>query len=331
MQNKLKRFGIVLGITAFIGINALPIATAATPPPNTGQALEIAPPLVYLNVNPGQKTTAQILIRDVSNSPLNVTGQVNDFVATGETGTPKVILDNNTNDPYSMKAWVAPIPTLQLVPKQIKTLTITINVPSDASPGGHYGVVRFTGTAPSINGTNGVTLSASIGALMLLTVSGNIHHSLTVKEFSVNHGGKTSSIFQSGPLNFVERITNSGNVHEQPTGQITVKDMFGRKLATLPVNQPPGNVLPGSTRKFSQKLDKSVIGSKHLFGRYTANLSMTYGTATKQNLTATTTFWVIPLKTIAIVIIGLVALFFILRFAIRRYNQAVLNRANRRR
>src|SRR4051812_29010594 len=169
MQNKLKRFGILLGLTAFIGINALPIATAATPPANTGQALEIAPPLVYLNVNPGQKTTAQILIRDVSNSPLNVTGQVNDFVATGETGTPKVILDNNTNDPYSMKAWVAPIPTLQLVPKQIKTLTISINVPSNASPGGHYGVVRFTGTAPSINGGNGVTLSASIGALMLLT------------------------------------------------------------------------------------------------------------------------------------------------------------------
>lgn len=332
MHKIINRITFSLAALLIAGTSLLPAAAAkaATAPAvnNSGQALEIAPPLIYLNVSPGQKAQTQILLRDVSNVPLTVTSTVNDFVADGETGTPKVLLSQTANNPYSVQGWVEPLPALQLVPKQIKTLPVTLNIPANASPGGHYGVIRFTASAPSVNGGNGVSLSASIGALMLLTVSGKITEQLSVKEFSVSHDGKTGTLFSSAPLVFTERLTNSGNVHVQPAGLVTIKDMFGRKLATLPVNQPPGNILPSSTRKFSQTLDKTVIGSKHLFGRYTATLNLTYGT-NKKTLTATTSFWVIPLKTVAIVIIVLIALFFGLRYGIRRYNRAVVQRANK--
>lgn len=306
----------------------MPSVLAATAPAtNSGQALEIAPPLTYLNVDPGKTYTAKILIRDVSNTDLVVTGQANDFVAEGESGSPKVILDNTVPDPYSMKDWVAPIAAQTLKSKQIETQVITIHVPANASPGGHYGVIRFTGTAPSLSGA-GVSLSASIGALFLLTVSGKITNQLSVAEFSVNKAGKTGHLFQSGPLNFVERIKNTGNVHEQPIGLVTITDMFGRKLATLAVNEPPGNILPDSTRKFDQDLNASVIGHKHLFGRYTAKLALTYGTD-KKTLTASLSFWVIPYKLVAIVIAALIAGFFALRYGIKRYNRYILERSGR--
>ncbi|HXY17902.1 MAG TPA: hypothetical protein VEH48_00585, partial [Candidatus Nitrosopolaris sp.] len=147
--------------------------------------------------------------------------------------------------------------------------------------------------------------------------------------FSVNHGGKTGSFFQSAPLNFVERLKNNGNVHLQPTGQVTITDMFGRKLATLPVNVPPGNILPASIREFSQALDKSVIGNKKLFGHYTAKMSVTYGTD-KKALNSSLGFWVIPFKLVAGVIIVLIAGFFAIRYAIRRYNRYILEQANKR-
>lgn len=315
---------VVLG-SGTIAPAALAATTPATTPASGGQALEIAPPLTYLSVNPGQTVTSKILIRDVANTDLIVTGQANDFVASGENGTPKVILDNTTPDPYSMKDWVAPISSLTLKSKQIVTLTVTLHVPANASPGGHYGVIRFTGTPPSLNGT-GVSLSASIGSLFLVTVSGKITDNLSVQEFSVNKAGKTGTLFQSGPLNFVERLNDSGNVHEEPAGLVTITDMFGRKLATLPVNQNSSNILPGSIRKFSENLDSSVIGNKHLFGRYTAKLSLTYGTS-KKTLADTMSFWVIPYKLVAIIIVILIALFFALRYALRRYNRYVINRS----
>jgi hypothetical protein len=300
---------------------------AATNPANNGQALEIAPPVIYLNVSPGQTINTQILIRDISSGTLLVTGQVNDFVASGQDGTPKVLLDNDANNPYGLKTWVAPLPKLLLIPREIKSLPVTIHVPADASPGGHYGVVRFTASAPSLEGS-GVSLSASLGSLLLLTVSGNITQSLTTQQFTVSKNGKAGSVFQSGPLSFDETLKNNGNVHVQPVGQVIITDMFGKKFAAVNVNSPPGNILPGSTRKFTQALDRAVIGNKRMFGRYTAKMQVTYGTD-KKILTASTTFWVIPYQLIAFVILGIIAAFFILRFALRRYNRYIRNQTTK--
>jgi hypothetical protein len=321
---------ITMVITLWSAAPAAVFAQAKTtpPPPNYGQALEIAPPVIYLTVNPGQTVKTQIFLRDISSGELIVTGEANDFTASGEDGTPKLILDKDEgNNPYSMKSWVVAPAELRLVPREVKTMAITINVPKSASPGGHYGIIRFTATPPSLK-SSGVSLSTSLGALMLVTVNGAVSEKLTVTDFSVkDKNNKTGSVFQSGPLTFVERIKNEGNIHEQPVGQVTIKDMFGRKVANVNINLPPRNILPASTRRFEQPLDKSVIGNKRLFGKYTANLAVTYG-KNKQTTSSTLSFWVIPYRLIAIIIVALVAGFFILRYALRRYNRYIIGGAS---
>jgi hypothetical protein len=342
INNKLHNY--VLGLTTLVlcWLSLAPAALAATAPPKAqpappanpayGQALEIAPPVIYLTVDPGQTVKTQIFLRDISSGDLIVTGQANDFTAAGEDGTPKILLDNKdqNNNPYSMKNWVAPPASLRLVPKEVKTMSITVNVPKDASPGGHYGIIRFTATPPSLK-SSGVSLSTSLGALMLVSVNGNITEKMTVQELSAkNSEGKTGKLFQSGPLTFIERLKNEGNIHEQPVGQVVITDMFGKKVASLNVNLPPRNILPQTIRKFEQPLDKSVIGNKKLFGRYNAKLTITYG-KNKQTLNSSLTFWVIPYKLVAIVVLALIAGFFALRFALKRYNQYVIKQSGRRR
>jgi len=110
---------------------------------------------------------------------------------------------------------------------------------------------------------------------------------------------------------------------------VGITDMFGRKLAAVNVNTPPGNVLPQSTRTFKQALDKAVIGNKRLFGRYKATLKTTYG-SDKKVITSTVVFWIIPYRLVAAVILALVSLFFLLRFLIRRYNRRILAQAQKR-
>jgi hypothetical protein len=327
---------LLVSIWAAIPTAALAATAAPAPPvkapanPTYGQALEIAPPVIYLNVSPGQVTKTQILLRDISSGELIVTGEADDFTAAGEDGTPKLLLGNEAaNNPYSMKTWVAPPATLRLVPKEVKTMSVTVNVPKDASPGGHYGIIRFTATPPSLK-NSGVSLSTSLGALMLVTVSGPVTEKLSISGFSVNKDNKSQKVFQSGPVSFTERIKNEGNVHEQPTGQVVITDMFGRKFASVNVNLPPRNILPASTRKFDQPLDKSVIGNKRLFGKYTAKMTITYG-KNKQTQTSSLNFWVIPYRLVAIVIIALIAGFFLIRFAIKRYNKYIIGQSSRRR
>lgn len=333
MRDKLaKKLALItLAATSLIVLTGLPttVLAATSSSQDAGQALEIAPPIITLKVNPGQVVKTTIQLRDVSKAKLLVTNQVNDFVAAGEDGTPKILMGEDNGNPFSLKNWVAPISPLTLSPQQIKKIPVTINVPKSASPGGHYGVIRFTGTAPNLSdsGASKVGLSASLGALVLLTVNGKLKHDLAVQEFSVNNGGKAGSFFQSTPLNFVVRLKNNGNVQEEPTGQIVITDMFGHTTAGVNVNNPPRNVLPDSIRKFDIKLDKSVLGTKRLFGRYTAKLHLNYGQNGSKTLDTTLTFWIIPWKLIASIIVGLIILFFLLRWLLKGYKRRIISQA----
>lgn len=331
----MNRLTTILHTTAILGVAVIAVVVVATQqinaqtPAAPGQALEIAPPVLNLTADPGQSIQANISIRDVSTSPLVVTSEVNDFTANGEDGTPKLLLGEDETSPYSLKTWVAPIPQLSLKPRQIESLPVTIRVPANAAPGGYYAVVRFTASAPELEGT-GVALSASLGTLILLRVNGDAKESISVEEFGVSKDGTKGSLFDAAPIDFVIRLRNEGTVHLQPVGKIAVKDMFGNKIANVNVNLNQNNVLPGSVRRFDAPLDKAVIGDRWLFGRYTADLTATYG-SDKSTVTSQTVFWIIPYKLIAGIILGLVLLFFILRLAIRRYNERLLGQTRGRR
>lgn len=317
---------------AFSSVISLLSIPAFAAPAGPGQALEIAPPVLSLKADPGETIKTTISLRDVSTSPLVVRNQINDFVARGEDGTPKILLDDSSEtSPYSLKSWVQPLPQFTLKPKEVNKLALTIHVPKTAAPGGYYAVIRFTASPPGLDGS-GVSLSASLGTLVLLRVNGDAKEAMSVAQFSATKNGESNWLFESPPITFVSRIKNDGSTHEQPVGQVAIKDMFGNAVANVNVNLNQSNVLPASIRRFESPLDSSVIGNRILFGRYTADLKMTYGSK-GQTLTASTSFWVIPYRMIAFSLVLLVILFVVLRIALRRYNERLIERtrASRRR
>ena len=321
--------GFILAATSFCLFLNTNIASAETTSSTaSGQALEIAPPVINLTADPGQTITAQISLRDISTSSLIVSNEINDFIAQGETGNPKILLEGDEVSPYSLKGWINPLGSLTLKPKEIRSIPITIKVPADAAPGGYYGVIRFTGTPPDLDGT-GVSLSASLGSLILLRVNGAATENMDLKEFSLNVSNKTGTFFESTPINFVVRLENTGNVHEQPVGKATITDMFNNKIAIVNINLQKRNVLPKSIRKFTETLDSRTIGNKILFGRYKADLTITYGTGSKI-ITDSITFWVIPYRLIALAIAALVGGFLVLRTLIRRYNSHIIKKSQRK-
>lgn len=303
-------------------------STAASPNNAVGQALEIAPPVLNVKGNPGETIETKIMIRDVSTSPLRVTSQINDFTANGEDGTPKILLEQAEPSPYSIISWVSPLEPFTLQPKQLQSLPVTIKIPANAAPGGYYGVIRFTATAPDIT-ESGVSLSASLGTIVLLRVNGDAKEAMNVEEFyTSDSNGRKTSFFEGIPFNFTERVKNTGNVYEQPTGRILITDMFGNVTANVNVNLEQRNVLPTTVRKFSQTFDKAGLGDRFLFGRYTADLTLNYGT--KKTMTEKLTFWVIPYKLIAAILIALILLIVGLRIFLKRYRERVISKTRGR-
>jgi hypothetical protein len=286
-----------------------------------GQGLEISPPLLELNVDPGQTVSFDIHLRNITKGPLVTKGSIDDFVAEGEEGQAKLLVDKNAEpSPYSFKPWVQPISDLNVVPQELKAAKITLKVPNDASPGGHYGVVRFTGIPPELEGT-GVALSASIGTLVLVNVSGDVKKQASIEEFITLGNGKKKSFFESGPINFVERIRNQGTVHVKPVGTIRVTNMFGKEVGVFTVNEKGGNILPNSVRKFEQQL-----GKKYLFGQYKAEANIQYD---GQNISGKLNFWVIPYRLIALALGVLIVLFLLIRLALRRYTRYIVSKVTK--
>jgi hypothetical protein len=291
-----------------------PLATAQS---NQGQGLEISPPLAELKADPGQTVTAKVKVRNVTRETLIVNAEVNDFTAGNEEdGQPRLILEEGEKSPYSVKDWITTISEITLKSEEQKPVTITLQVPQNASPGGHYGVVRFTGTPPGVEGT-GVSLSASIGALVLVNVSGDVQESAKIVELFTAQNGEKRGFFEYGPITLAERIENTGNVHIKPTGTVRVTNMFGQETATFSLNDRGGNILPASIRKFEQQLDKKL-----LFGRYKFQADVVYGSDSKI-LSDSVTFWVIPYKLILMAIAAIIALIFI----IKRYNKHIVKKA----
>lgn len=298
----------------FAVLTVLPLA--AVHAQTAGQGLEISPPLLDLKADPGQTLQTQIRIRNVTKETLVVKAQYEDFVASGEDGQPKILLNPDEKSPYSIKDWLSAPASTTLAPEERKTMDVTIKVPKDAGPGGHYGVVRFTGTPPELADT-GVSLSASVGTLVLVNVSGNVTQSAKIAELFTSQNGKKRNLFEYGPVGITTRVQNTGNIHFQPKGTVQVTNMFGKNVYVGQLNSDNRNVLPGSIRKFEQTMDK-----KMLFGRYTVRADVVYG-SDNQITSQSISFWVIPYKLIAIILLALVLIVVIFR----QYNKFIIRRA----
>lgn len=339
----LKRFyASLLVISQIVVLVAAPVAHAATAATNSGQGIELSPPVIEIKADPGQIVTGEIKLRNITKSDLIAKSKVNDFSAKGEDGQPQISLDDSVTSRFSLKSWIQPIANLRLAPQKIETIKFSINVPRNAEPGGHYGVIRFTAQAPELEGT-GVALSASIGSLILLSVSGDAKEGASIASFKVagittgwekaikGNGGpdvglQDGNFYEYGPVRFTTRVKNEGNVQVKPVGTIDIFNIFGMKVASLKVNDPARNVLPESIRRFDVDWKQ-----RWLIGYFKARANLTYGASNKTLLSSSVGFWVVPYKLLALLLLGLILFVMIFRSILRRYNRHIIAQARKRR
>lgn len=277
--------------------------------PDTAQAADAAStnisisPLTFdLSANPGDTITNEILIRNSGSSPVVIAPEAEDFVAEGEEGQISLTESKST---YSLASWIQlDSSQFTLNGGQQQRVKFVIRVPYNAEPGGHYASV-FGHLSPTLsNATSGSGVGQKIGALVLLNVGGSAKQEAKITQFST-----TKPSYESGPIDFDLRVQNSGSVHVKPMGVIAVTDMFGKKVASITVDQK--NILPGATRHLTAKWTNPPA-----FGKFTATVLTLYGTDNKQ-ITAVTSFWIVPWKTIALWAgVALVVIIFL--YAVRR-------------
>jgi hypothetical protein len=113
--------------------------------------------------------------------------------------------------------------------------------------------------------------------------------------------------YEKGPINLGIFYENTGSVHLNPYGELSITNMFGEEVGFIELE--PWFVLPKSLRTREITWDREL-----LLGRYTvtARINRGYDDIVDE---VTTTFWVLPWK----IVLGIFASIFILVFSIRAF------------
>ncbi len=320
MQMKLptSKYLFLLSISYFLFSHP---ALAADP--SNSLILTLTPPLFQVTQAPGSSWTSSLRLVNSNHYDIVVSVKVQDFHPDGETGN--AVLEDKPQalptDTAHMSGWIETNANSIFI-KQNSTALIpfTIHVPPNADPGGHYAAI-LVGTSPSdIKGGSGAGVGSAVSSLVFLRVPGEVVEKGDIRDFYAN-----DNFVQTTDNSFVLRFENKGNVHLVPQGEIVITNMWGKERGKIAINEKNtfGNVLPNSTRKFQF----SWKGEPNPFevGRYKAVATLAYGGDARQMASRAAYFWVIPLKPVFGILLGLICFGWFISWSIRRYIRKALS------
>jgi len=253
----MKRLKSIIAV-ALVVMSAVISAIAPALPANavSSSSLSIDPRKNY-QIEPGksQNDTLNITNMDSVND-LQLSLRVIDFSFTDNTGTPKLFLDPNApQTTWSLKPYMTVPESVTIPAGSSKSIKIRVSIPKNVGAGSYYSAIIYS--AGSGSGLN-VGLSASGVTLVFVSVPGKVNENLALKQLgvfdlssAVANGGEYKFTSTKQPVNIGYTLKNEGNVTESPAGTITMKYMFGKKIAINDINPVGSLALIGQTRTFT--------------------------------------------------------------------------------
>lgn len=298
-------------------------------------AMTISPPVMDFTLNPGDSVADVVQVYNDEDVPFKIVPElVNFYIKAGDetSGAPEFYPADEVRNGYELAPWITLTGGDEIVgPRERISYPIAIKVPNDAQPGSHFGGVQILAGAPGDDLSGGrIGINRGVTMLIFVRVNGDAHEDISVSRFSGDQG-----VYSHLPVDFHVRLDNAGNTHLRPTGDIFVKDMFGREVATILVNPGPQykTILPGTSRRFDAEWIKKRLADgtgeywqqlKNFgFGKYEATLVLNYGPDNKP-LTATWSFWVIPWMALLTMALALALLIVAARYGIGGYNRMII-------
>lgn len=279
------------------------------------EGLGINPFLIEINGVTGSTINKTIKLTNTTNEPLSFVASINDFVPNGKTGQALFLDSDKESDPqFSLSRWITITrqPDFTIAPHGNTNVDFTIAPPIDAEPGTHYGGILFgrPATTPKESAT---AVQQKVGVIILVKLG------KSQEEVSLTNFATSKKVYQREPVNFTTSLSNDGNVHSKPKGDITIKNTFGKPILQVPVNRDAQFLLPKTQRDFI-----STWMPRFAIGRYTAEEVLYYGSP-KLEIRSTVVFWVLPVKEIILGVLIVLILGIIMYMAVKRYNRYIIN------
>lgn len=272
----------------------------------------VGPGRSEIQLEPGQSFVQEITVTNRLSDNRRFRLEVEDI--TGSTdGSSAVALTGEQEGPYSIRDYISfPEDTFVLDLGERARIPVTISLPPDAEPGGLYGSVLVSTVSEADPDAEAAAprtpIIARVGSLFFVTIEGDQFRE--GETLGINTIGD-ELFYQEGPINFAILFENTGSVHTNPYGELSITNMFGEEVGFIELE--PWFVLPQSLRSREVEWNREF-----LLGRYTvtARINRGYDDIVDE---VTTTFWVIPYTFIGGVFAVLFIVIFLFRFITKNF------------
>lgn len=285
-------------------------------PPQTAEAVTVGPSKIEASADPGDTIEGQYYLRNEESEPKTYYSSVQKFT---EQGSIKKFLDS----PTLLSEWILIPESIYLEPGEDKQFPFSFEVPENAPPGGHFGVIWWGTTPPNATSSEQVSITTRAGSLVYVNISGDVRQTAKIQDFRFD-----KKIAESLPIEIMLDIKNTGTVYIQPSGTVEITSILGNIRASLPINEKKVQVLPGSTKDISVELADDTW----YWGPYRADVSFRYGADDNGQfkvVNESKTFWVFGIASTSIIAFIIIFLFVGLPFIIRRYNKWIIDKSQK--
>ena len=321
-----NKIGAALAVAVlFVGVFANIKASAQA----SDFSLQVSPSPLVTTLKPGTETTLELKIRNGGTGTEDLRIEPRKFTVDKNSGQVTV----SDTEPSEIAPWIKfGASRFTIKPGEWYTQTVKIALPKNT--GFSYSLALIISRANNPQSTeSGRLIKGSVAVFTLINVDRpGATRKMDVTEFSSNAG-----IYEYLPAKLNIRFENTGNTIAQPYGNIFIQrgSKDGEPLATLPVNDKRGYILPGTERlletNWSQGFPSYQISmdangnekksetwewsqlSNFRIGQYTAKLVAVYNDGQRDiPIEKEVTFWVIPWK----ILLGFLVVILILGFGI---------------
>ncbi len=268
----------------------------------------VGPGRAEVFIKPGETVVQEITVTNRISSDRTFKLEVEDITGSKD-GSSAVSLMGDDRGPYSIRDYISfPEDEFTLDLGERARIPVIITVPADAEPGGYYGSVLVSTVQNSQSeagaGAPRSPVIARVGSLVFLRVAGEVTEEGQLIDFSTINQKK---VYESGPVEFAILSENTGSVHLNPYGEISVRNMFGEEVGFVELE--PWFVLPSSLRSREVTWDREF-----LLGRYnaTARINRGYNDVVDE---ISYSFWVLPWRIVG----GLFVILFVIIFSVRAF------------
>jgi hypothetical protein len=312
--------------------------------PASDFSLQVSPSPLVATVKPGQTENLELKVRNAGTGTEELRIDSRKFTVNRESG--EVKLEDTV--PSEIAQWVTfNTPTFKVKPGEWTTIKVRISIPKEA--GFSYSlalVLNRTNNPTKIE--SGRLLQGSVAVFTLI----NVDKPGAVRKLDVTDFKPSQTLYEYLPAKFTVTFRNVGNTIVQPYGNVFIQRGANdtEPIATLPVNDKGGYLLPDTPRTLPMQWDQgfpvfktttSADGKENedlawdwskltdfRIGPYTAKLVAIYNDGQRDvPIERAVTFWVIPWRTILILTAVISILAYLRHKQIQRKTRKAVRRA----